>query len=119
MVDVAVVDSTFDEVEFERMVDLAREHFGLGAEHAATLINVANAKSDELVSVRRLTAFLHEELSDDERARVVELLWSIAYADGRLDKYEDSLVLKISDQLEVGRDHVTRLKHDAAAAAAG
>jgi uncharacterized tellurite resistance protein B-like protein len=41
------------------------------------------------------------------------LLWQIAYADGRLDKYEDSLVLKISDLLHVSRGLVMRLKHDA------
>ncbi len=41
------------------------------------------------------------------------LLWQVAYADGRLDKYEDSLVLKISDLLHVSRGRVMRLKHDA------
>ena len=119
MVDVAVIDSTFDEVEFDRMVNLVRDRFGLGAEEAATLINAANAESDDLVSVRQLTAFLHEQLNEDEKARVIELLWSIAYADGQLDKYENSLVLKISELLHVGRDYVTRLKHDAAGAAVG
>ena len=38
-------------------------------------------------------------------------------ADGRLDKYEDSLVLKISDLLYVSRARVMRLKHDAELAA--
>lgn len=51
----------------------------------------------------------------DEKARVVSLLWEIAYADGELDKYENSLVLKISDLLYVSRGRVMRLKHDAAA----
>jgi uncharacterized tellurite resistance protein B-like protein len=118
MVDVAVVDSAFDEVEFDRMVNLVRDHFGLGADDAATLINAANAESDDLVSVRQLTAFLDEQLSGDDKGRVVELLWSIAYADGQLDRYENSLVLKISDLLHVDRDRVTRLKNDAATAAA-
>jgi uncharacterized tellurite resistance protein B-like protein len=41
------------------------------------------------------------------------MLWQVAYADGQLDKYEDSLVLKISDLLYVSRGRVMRLKHDA------
>jgi uncharacterized tellurite resistance protein B-like protein len=41
------------------------------------------------------------------------MLWRVAYADGRLDKFEDSLVLKISDLLYVSRGLVMRLKHDA------
>jgi len=48
-----------------------------------------------------------------DKARIVELLWKIAYADGRLDKYEDSLVLRISDLLYVNRAVVMRLKHEA------
>ena len=118
MVDVAVIDDTFDETEFDRMVTLVRDHFGLSTEDAAELINAANARSDELVSVRQLTTFLHDQLSQDEKARVIKLLWSIAYADGQLDKYENSLVLKLSELLDVGRESVARLKHDAAAAAA-
>jgi uncharacterized tellurite resistance protein B-like protein len=43
----------------------------------------------------------------------VRLLWEVAYADGELDKHEDSLVLKISDLLHVSRGLVMRLKHDA------
>ena len=42
------------------------------------------------------------------------MLCEIAYADGEFDKYENSLVLKISDLLYVSRGRVMRLKHDAA-----
>jgi len=113
MVDVALVDSSFDEVEFDQMLGLIKNHFGLGTQEAAELINAANAKADELVSTHEFTELLHKHLSDDEKARVVSLLWKIAYADGQLDKYEDSLVLKISDLLYVSRGRVMRLKHDA------
>ena len=118
MVDVALVDKRFDEAEFERMLSLIENHFGLGAQAAAELINAANAEADEMVSVHEFTSLLHRQLDEDEKAHVVELLWKIAYADGELDKYEDSLVLKISDLLYVSRGRVMRLKHDAAAAAA-
>ena len=113
MVDVALVDSNFDEVEFERMLRLVKNHFGLSTQAAAELINAANAEADELVSVHEFTELLHQHLDDDEKARVVELLWSTAYADGELNKYEDALVLKVSDMLSVSRDLVMRLKLDA------
>lgn len=113
MVDVALVDSSFDEAEFDQMLSLIQNHFGLGTQEAADLINAANAKADELVSIHEFTELLHQHLTHDEKARVVQLLWTVAYADGRLDKYEDSLVLKISDLLHVSRGRVMRLKHDA------
>jgi uncharacterized tellurite resistance protein B-like protein len=113
MVDVALIDSSFDEIEFERMLSLVRNHFGLGTQAAAELINAANAEADELVSVHEFTELLRQHLDDDEKARVVELLWSTAYADGELNKYEDALVLKVSELLNVSRDLVMRLKTEA------
>lgn len=114
MIDVARADYVFDETEFDSVLRLVETHFDLAPEDAAELINAASEKAENLVSVHEFTAVLHEHLDEDEKARIVSLLWQIAYADGRLDKYEDSLVLKISDLLYVSRGRVMRLKHDAA-----
>lgn len=119
MVDVALIDSRFREAEFHRMLKLLSNHFGLSTQDAAELINAANEKADNQSSVRDLIAFLDEQLDQDEKARVIELLWSVAYADLKLDKYEDSLVLKVGELLNVGHEQVMGLKAQVAAAAAG
>ena len=116
MVDVALVDTTFDEAEFDRMIQLIKDQFHLSTEAAADLINAANAEADDLISVYEFTKVLHEYLDHDDKARVVELLWAVACADGELDKYENSLVLKVSDLLHVKRPLVMRLRHDAVTA---
>ncbi len=113
MIDVARADHEFDESEFDRILELVRAHFKLDPEAAAQLVIAANERSDEAVSAYEFTQLLHEHLDEDEKARIVALLWQIAYADGRLDKYEDAFVLKISDLLYVSRGRVMRLKHDA------
>ena len=117
MLDVARADHVFEESEFDRVLRLIEAHFGLSPEEAAELVNQAGDKVEDLVSVHDLTQLLHEHLTESEKARIIALLWQIAYADGRLDKYEDSLVLKISDLLYVSRGRVMRLKHDAELAA--
>jgi len=113
MIDVARADHVFEESEFDRVLQLVQTHFDLSPEQAAELVNDAGDKADDLVSAYDFTEVLHRHLDADEKARIVGLLWKIAYADGRLDKYEDSLVLKISDLLFVSRGRVMRLKHDA------
>ena len=113
MVDVARADRIFDESEFERTLQLIEKHFGLPTEDAAQLINQADEQAVDLVSAYELTEVLHKNLDEKEKVRIVGLLWDIAYADGALDKYEDSLILKISDLLYVSRARVMRLKHDA------
>ena len=113
MLDVARADHVFDETEFDRVLQLIEAHFHLPPEQAAQLVNSAGDQAEDLVSLHEFTDLLHAHLSDAEKAKVIALLWQIAYADGRLDKYEDSLVLKISDLLHVSRGLVMRLKHDA------
>ena len=117
MIDVARADAVFDESEFDKVLTLAEKHFGLSPDEAAELVNEAGDKAENIVSVHEFTTLLHENLSADEKEHIVALLWKIAYADGRLDKFEDSLVLKISDLLYVSRGRVMRLKHDAEKAA--
>ena len=117
MLEVARADHVFDESEFERVLRLIEVHFQLTPEQAAELVNSAGDKAEELVSVHDFTQLLHEQLDETDKAQIIALLWQIAYADGRLDKYEDALVLKISDLLYVSRGRVMRLKHDAELAA--
>lgn len=117
MLDVALADKVFNQSEMEHLRAIAESHFGLGSNDATELIDEARNEAEELVSLHEFTQLLHQHMTEVEKARVIGMLWQIAYADGRLDKYENSLVLKISDLLYVSRGRVMRLKHDAALAA--
>ena len=113
LIDVARADHVFDESEYDRVLQLIESHFALTPEQAGELFNAAGEEADDMVSLYEFTQLLNKNLSDEEKARIIALLWQVAYADGQLDKYEDSLVLKISDLLYVSRGRVMRLKHDA------
>lgn len=118
MLDVALADNVFDESELEHLRELSEAHFGLESEEAAELVASAREEAEQMVSLHEFTQFLHNNLNHDEKAEIVGMLWRIAYTDGELDKYENALVLKISDLLYVSRGRVMRLKHDAAEAVA-
>ena len=113
MLDVALADKQFVQSELEHLRTLAESHFGLDHEEAAELIDTARNEAEQLVSLHEFTQLLHSHLSEEEKASIVGMLWQIAYTDGQLDKYENALVLKISDLLYVSRGRVMRLKHDA------
>ena len=118
MLDVARADHVFDESEFDEVLKLVETHFDLSPEESAELVNEADFKAENLTSLHDFTQLLHNNLEESEKARIIEMLWKIAFADGRLDKFEDSLVLKISDLLHVSRGRVMKLKHDAEEASA-
>ena len=119
MVEVARADHVFEQSGLERLLTLIASHFELSTEDAADLIDLASETTDDVAHLHDFTQLIHNHLTETEKALIVGLLWEVAYADGRLDKYENSLVLKISDLLYVSRGRVMRLKHDAEIAAKG
>lgn len=113
MIDVALADDAFDESEFDRMLKLIETRLRLSPDEAAELVNASETDARELVSLHEFTQLLHENLVEEEKSAIIGMLWQVAYADGELSKYEDALILKISDLLHVTRGRVMRLKHDA------
>ncbi len=113
MTEVARADYDYDESEFDLLLELISKYFQISPEEAVELANEAGETAEDYVSLHNFTQLLNKNLSEREKGHIVSLLWKVAYADGRLDKYEDSLVLKISDLLHVSRGRVMRLKHDA------
>jgi len=113
MTEVARADHEYDRAEFNTLLDLIINRFHISPEEAVELADEAAETAEDYVSLHSFTQLLNKNLSERERAHIISLLWQVAYADGRLDKYEDSLVLKISDLLYVSRGRVMQLKHDA------
>jgi len=113
MTEVARADHEYDESEFDLLLNLITTHFQMLPEEAIELANEADNTAEDNVSLHNFTQLLNESLSEPEKEHIVSLLWQVAYADGRLDRYEDSLVSKIGALLYVSRSRVMRLKHDA------
>jgi len=74
---------------------------GVSADEAATLIAEGRRRAGQLTSYFAPLSVIKRDLDPAERARLVEQLWRIAYADGRLDPYEDHFVRKIAHLLYV------------------
>ncbi len=113
MTEVARADFEYDESELDVLLNLVTSTFQMSVEDAVELANEAAGTAEDYVSLHSFTQLLNESLSEPEKEHIVSLLWRVAYADGRLDRYEDSLIQKISALLYVSRGRVMRLKHDA------
>jgi uncharacterized tellurite resistance protein B-like protein len=77
------------------------EIFGLGPRASAELLAQGRERSRELTSFYAPLSAVKREFSMDERIRLVEHLWRITFADGRLDLHEDHYVRKIAHLLYV------------------
>jgi len=108
-------DQTDDEnAEIGRML---AEHFSMSEAEALELLNAAEVATDDAVCLHDFTRTLHNALSLDEKLKVIELLWRLAYSDDELNKYEDHLIRKVADLMYVPVSDVVRLKNEVRATA--
>jgi len=103
-IDGAVVDS-------ERAVlrTLLTRKFGLSGADLDLLIDDAVEADDEAVDLYRFTSVVKRHLGEEERIRLIEALWEVAFADGASHEFEENLVWRVSELLGVSaRDRMAR-----------
>lgn len=111
---VEMARADFDETHDEHslIIDLLARHYDLSAAESLELLNKARAANNNAVCLFDFTRSLHNSLDAEQKTDVIRLLWQVANADNKLDKYEDYLVRKVADLLYVSDSDVIRLKHE-------
>lgn len=112
LVETARADFDVHELELVELGRLLTDRLGITSAEATSLVARARDAVERSVSLYEFTRPLHEALSYEEKQEVVRMLWHVALADRRLDKYEDYLIGKISELLYVARGDVIRLRHE-------
>lgn len=114
MIEVMRADHELAEEEEAKVVELIQRRYALDAEETQDLVRLAHGEADNAVSLHGFTRQLTDNLDVDERAHIVELLWELAFADGRIDRYEEHLVRQIAEWLYVPHTAFISAKHRAA-----
>lgn len=103
-------DHRVDESEKRTIVELLTNRFELNRQQACSLLERAEAKAEKVVSLYDYVQTLNAQLDYAERCDVIEMLWQVAYADGRIDTYEEHELRKIADLLYVEDPDFIRAK---------
>jgi uncharacterized tellurite resistance protein B-like protein len=85
-------------------------------DQAARVLEQAHEHARESVSLFDFTQVLHRQLDTAQKSEIVELLWSIAFADGELDPQEEYLVRKVARLLHLPDAEFVAAKRRARAA---
>lgn len=101
LVEVSKADFQIDPSEWQSMRQLLLQHLSLCEEEIETLLQNAHRESEKTTSLQHITRLLNERLSQQEKVRIVELLWQVVYADGEKHYYEEHVIRQISDLLYV------------------
>jgi uncharacterized tellurite resistance protein B-like protein len=101
LVHAASVDTNFDDDERTMIMSLLEARLELSPEEAKALFEAAHAAADRSIQLHGFTQAVKNGFSYDERVELIEMLWEVVYADGRLDDFEAQLMRRIGGLIYV------------------
>lgn len=101
LIEVAQIDRKANAEEQAAVERIVRERFGLDAAATGQLIATARTQLDASLEDWIFATEVRKGFSAEERAAILELLWEVVYADGRLARFETSLLKRLARQLRV------------------
>jgi len=102
LIELAQSDRRFKRTELATIKRIVRERFGVDAAAAGRLIAAARRELDAALEDWVFATAVRDGFDAKERIEIVELLWEVVYADGRLARLEESLMRRLSEQLGIG-----------------
>jgi uncharacterized tellurite resistance protein B-like protein len=98
---VCAILSEFSETERENIIGLLKERYGLSDEYAAELMKASSSQLEGSIDLWQFTNLINANYSREDKVQIIEMVWQIVYADGKLDKHEDYLVHKLAKLLRL------------------
>jgi uncharacterized tellurite resistance protein B-like protein len=119
LVHAAAIDGEMSQPERDKLRAIIKKRFNLDEAATGELIDKATAAEHEAVDLYHFTHVLNRALDEEGRAKVVEMMWEIVYADGQRDELEDNLLWRAADLLGVSARERIELRRRIGGEAAG
>jgi uncharacterized tellurite resistance protein B-like protein len=107
LVHVISLDGEPSAVEKQKLHSLIETRFGLDPGTADRLIAAATLEEGQAVDLYHFTSVIMRAVDETGRARIIEMMWELVYADGKVSEFEDNVVWRAADLLGIStRDRV-------------
>ena len=101
LMEAACMDGHADEQEIATVTSLLAGHFELSADEARELAEAGREAVAKSVELYGFTRTIKDSFNHEDRVRMIEMLWQVAYADGILHDFEANLVRRVSGLIYV------------------
>lgn len=110
LLEVARADQEVDAHEKQAVVSAVARVCGLEPARLDTLLATASDAVEEAVSLYEFTQVVNDRFDQAQKRELLELLWRVARADGRVDHYEEYYIRKLADLLYLSHAEFIRAK---------
>ena len=119
LVHLITVDGEVTDGERRKLRALLKSRFELDDAAVDELIAAATRVEGEAIDIYGFTSRIMRSLDEQGRARIVEMMWELVYADDRVSEFEESIVWRSADLLGISSNERIALKTRVASAKAG
>jgi uncharacterized tellurite resistance protein B-like protein len=74
------------------------------------LVEAATEANREAIDLYQFTSLLNRSLDEAGRLRIVEMMWQLVYADGRVNEFEDNVIWRAADLLGISSRERIKLR---------
>ena len=117
LVEMMRADAECSVQEQQAIIAALRGKFGLADDEVERLFELGRTTSRDAPDLFTFTSQLNRGFSLEQKLRMVEYLWQVAFADGILNHHENQLMLKLGDLLYIPRGDFVAAKQRAREAA--
>jgi uncharacterized tellurite resistance protein B-like protein len=110
LLEVALSDDEYTNDEQELIVEILKENFSLDDESVRELLLVSEEQRSRSIDLWHFTEIINSRYEDEDKYRIIEMVWKVIYADGRLDKFEDHIVHKLALILHIPHERMIEAK---------
>lgn len=111
LIEMMLQDDNVAEQEIITVKESIRDSFELTNEESQTLFELAEKEQRNATDYHQFTSLIAKNYSKEQKLKVIEYLWKVAYADGYLDRFEEHMLRRISDLIYVSHSDFIRIKH--------
>lgn len=111
LIEAAKADFKVEAAEIAQVAECVRKTFELSQEQTDELLQLAQAQTDRATCYFEFTSLINQGFDYEQKIKVVELMWRVAYTDRYFEKYEEALIRKIADLLYVAHKDFIAAKH--------
>jgi len=101
LVHLVAIDGEITEDERRVLREVLTDHYDLTPDDTEALVKLAKQRDEEAVDLYGFTSVLKRVLDEDGRKQVVEMMWEMGFADGRISEFEDNTVWRVAELLGV------------------
>lgn len=110
MVEIMAADHEWADEEEAHITELLKSSLGIDAAEAKVLFEQARTDHSESVDLYRHTSVINQHYDVHQKRSLMERLWTVAYADGRIDRYEEHMLRKLADLLHLPHSQYIQTK---------